>query len=230
MAREEKFERVNATDLVVKTIRSRIRSGELKVGDRLPKELDMAEELGVGRSSLREGMKILAAFGVIESKQGEGTFVVDRQAEQFFELLGFAPGKETMNWFLELRQILEVGNVLSIYRDVDDIFLDKLEKMLDVFDEKGHTVEEYCEMDKAFHNALMSYTKNPMISQIDRMIAQIRSELLKELFVHEEIIEDARIAHREIFNALKAHDGVRCYKAVAAHLETTEAHVDNLYN
>lgn len=224
-----RFERVNATDLVVKTIRSRIRSGDLKVGDRLPKEIDMAEQLGVGRSSLREGMKILDAFGVIESRQGEGTFVVDKQAERFFDMFGFQPGKETMEWFLELRKILEIGNILTIYQKVDDGFLDRLEKLLDIFEEKGHTIEEYCEMDKEFHNALMSYTENPMISQLDLMIAKMRNDLLVNLFAHEEIIEDARKAHREILNALRAHDGIRCYKAVSEHLETTVEHVENLY-
>ena len=52
-----------------------IRKGELKVGDKLPKEADLAREIGVGRSSLREGMKILAAYGVVEPRQqlnGEG--------------------------------------------------------------------------------------------------------------------------------------------------------------
>ena len=71
------IERINATSQVVNSIRAMIRKGELKVGDKLPKEADLAREIGVGRSSLREGMKILAAYGVVEPRQGEGTFIVD---------------------------------------------------------------------------------------------------------------------------------------------------------
>ena len=81
--------RVNATDIVVNYVKDALRAGKLHVGDRLPKEADMAKELGVGRSSLREGMKIQAAYGVIESRQGEGTFVVDHCAQNFSEFLGF---------------------------------------------------------------------------------------------------------------------------------------------
>ena len=54
--------RVNATDIVVNYVKDALRAGKLHVGDRLPKEADMAKELGVGRYSLREGMKILAAY------------------------------------------------------------------------------------------------------------------------------------------------------------------------
>ena len=94
---------------------------------------------------------------------------------------------------------------------------------------RNHTLEEYCEMDKEFHNALMSYTKNPMVTQIDHMITQIRGELLNVLFTHEEIIEDARTAHREIIRALRAHDRDRCYQAVSEHLIVTVEHIEKLY-
>ena len=57
-------ERVSATDQVVNWVKSEIQSGRLRVGDKLPKEADMAEMLGVGRSSLREGMKVQTQYGV----------------------------------------------------------------------------------------------------------------------------------------------------------------------
>ena len=53
--------------------------------------------------------------------------------------------------------------------------------------------------------------------------------LLLLLFTHEEIIEDAKVAHREILEALKARDGIRCYHAVSKHLIVTEEHIENLY-
>lgn len=83
--------RVSASDLVVNNIRSKIQRGELKVGDRLPVEADLARELNVGRSSLREGIKILTAYGVVESRQGEGTFITDNVASNFFEFIGLFP-------------------------------------------------------------------------------------------------------------------------------------------
>ena len=98
-------ERVCATDQVVNWVKSEIQSGRLRVGDKLPKEADMAEMLGVGRSSLREGMKILNTYGVVESRQGEGTFRVDHVAKNVFEFLGFLPNQENTAYFLELRRV-----------------------------------------------------------------------------------------------------------------------------
>ena len=81
----KKPERISATTQVVDAVRLAIQKGELKVGDKLPRESDMAEELGVGRSSLREGIKILNAYGIVESRQGEGTYIVDNSARNFFQ-------------------------------------------------------------------------------------------------------------------------------------------------
>lgn len=132
--------RVSASDLVVNNIRSKIQRGELKVGDRLPVEADLARELNVGRSSLREGIKILTAYGVVESRQGEGTFITDNVASNFFEFMGFFPSKENTEYLIELRRVIEVGNIAAIYDRVTPQQYERLEKMVDVFDEE-HTLD-----------------------------------------------------------------------------------------
>ena len=86
--------RVTATSLVVNTIREAIQKGKLKVGDKLPNETELAKEIGVGRSSFREGIRILAAYGVVEVRQGEGTFIVNKISEQILEFLGFFPSRQ----------------------------------------------------------------------------------------------------------------------------------------
>lgn len=119
--------RVSASDLVVNNIRSKIQRGELKVGDRLPVEADLARELNVGRSSLREGIKILTTYGVVESRQGEGTFITDNVARNFFEYMGFFPSKENSEYLVELRRVIEVGNIAAIYDRVTPQQYDQLE-------------------------------------------------------------------------------------------------------
>lgn len=216
--------RVNATDIVVNSVKDALRAGKLHVGDRLPKEADMAKELGVGRSSLREGMKILAAYGVIESRQGEGTFVVDHCAQNFSEFLGFFPSQENRLPFLELRRVIEVGNILTIYDKVSEEDFAVLNKLVSVFDEK-HSEKEYVEADKQFHAYLLELTKNPMLLQISKLLENMRTELLWKLFEHEEIIEDARVAHHRILQALKSRDRAACVEAVLQHLDTTAKRV-----
>lgn len=220
--------RVSASDLVVNNIRNKIQRGELKVGDRLPVEADLAKELNVGRSSLREGIKILTAYGVVESRQGEGTFITDNVARNFFEFMGFFPSKENSEYLIELRRVIEVGNIAAIYDRVTPEQYNEIERLVDVFDEE-HTIDEYVEADYNFHNMLIKITGNPMLIQVNNMIAQMRRDLLYRMFSHPEIIQDARFSHRQIFNCLKAKDRNACISAVADHISTTRERIKSVY-
>lgn len=66
--------KVTATEQVITSIREALAHKQLKYGDKLPNETELAAKLGVGRSSLREGIKALTAFGILEVRQGDGTF------------------------------------------------------------------------------------------------------------------------------------------------------------
>ncbi|MCI8678127.1 MAG: FadR family transcriptional regulator [Lawsonibacter sp.] len=217
------IERINATSQVVNSIRAMIRKGELKVGDKLPKEADLAREIGVGRSSLREGMKILAAYGVVEPRQGEGTFIVDNTAQCISEFMGFFPDKENLDNFIELRRVIEVGNIISIYNQLDPVTIKTLEKTVAALKE-DRSVDDYVAADMEFHSILLSYTGNPMLRQINIMIEAMRKDLLYRLFCHREILEDAYTAHTEILAALKAQDFNGCVAAVVGHIDTTKDH------
>lgn len=83
-------------EAVVKMVAERIRSGELKPGDRLEGEYDLAQKLGVGRSSVREGLRLLQRAGYLESRNGVGSFVLKR------------PAKPVQNSLNELRSLGEM--------------------------------------------------------------------------------------------------------------------------
>lgn len=222
------MKRVNATDIVVDYVKESVRTGKLHAGDKLPKEGNLAMSLGVGRSSLREGIKILAAYGIVESRQGEGTFIVDRSAENFSEFLGFFSSMNNLMNFLELRRVLEIGNIITIYDKVTPKDIVTLEGFVRVFDE-AHPESDYVEADKQFHSYLLGLTHNPMIIQINNMIMKMREDLLWKIFVHPEIVNDARVAHREILNALKSRNREASIEAVAHHLDTTVRRVPIVY-
>ena len=224
----DKTKRVNATMQVVNSVKTALQTGELKVGDRLPNEADMANEIGVGRSSLREGIKILAAYGVVEPRQGEGTFIVDNRATNFFEFMGFFPSRENMQYFMELRRVLETGNIVAIYDKLTKEDFERLEASVQQYYEEL-SVEDYVRVDKEFHNILLSYTRNPMLIQVNNMVEAMRGDLLYKLFLNKAIVEDARSGHQRILDALKAKDLDACIKAVAAHIEITKDHVDTIY-
>lgn len=187
-------ERTSATDYVVDTLRVAIQNEDMKAGDRLPKEADLAEKLGVGRSTLREAVKVLNAYGVLESRQGEGTYVVNNSAQKFFEFLVFFPSRENDKHYLELRRAVEVGTISIIYDKVDEETLDKLQVLVDVIREK-HSIDRYVAADVEFHHRLVTYLGNQMLEQLNNMLIHMRRDLLNRLFCYHELIEDAYIEH-----------------------------------
>ena len=122
------LEQMGAVGQVVTYVKEAIQAGKYSVGDKLPNEAELAKLAGVGRSSLREGMRILAAYGVVEIRQGEGTFVIDKTAEQFFEFLGYMPSTNFES-FIDLRRVIEAGNIVTIYDKLDENDLEELQRI-----------------------------------------------------------------------------------------------------
>src|SRR6186713_912297 len=98
------------TDEAILRIKEMIVSGELGPGDRLPKEADLAERLGLSRNSLREAVKALSLIRVLDVRQGDGTYVTSLDSNLLLESLSFVVDfhrDDTVLEFLEVRRILE---------------------------------------------------------------------------------------------------------------------------
>ena len=83
----DKIERKSLSDAVTNWVISQIREGQYRAGDRLPTERELAEQLGVGRTSVREGLRFLEKLGVLEIRQGTGTVVRSLSLGKVFEHL-----------------------------------------------------------------------------------------------------------------------------------------------
>ena len=220
-------ERMGAVGLVVTYIRQAIQRGQYCVGDKLPNEAELAKTIGVGRSSLREGMRILAAYGVVEIRQGEGSFVIDKTAEQFFEFLGYMPNANFKS-FIDLRRVIETGNIVNVYDKLSTKDLDELQVLVNKLSfENG--LETCVQADREFHRRLLSYTGNPLMIQIDKLIYRMRSELLYKIMCDKSVVHDARSLHQQILDALRKRDQVECMNLVLTHLDITEKHMEQLH-
>ena len=95
--------RTGAVDQVIAYVRYAVKNGTYNVGDKLPNESELAATIGVGRSSLREGMRILATYGIVEIRQGDGTYIIDKTVERFLDFLGYIPSSNLQD-FIDLRK------------------------------------------------------------------------------------------------------------------------------
>src|SRR5215472_1250834 len=98
------------TDEAIEKIKEMIIQGRLRPGDRLPKEADLASDLGLSRSSLREAVRALSLIHVLDVRQGDGTYVTSLEPAVLLDAMGFVIDfhrDDTVLEFLEVRRILE---------------------------------------------------------------------------------------------------------------------------
>ena len=218
----KKFEKPSTSQYVVDSIGREIQTGKLRTGDKLPGELELAERLGVSRSSVREGLSILAAYGVLEIRHGQGTFVCDGFVESLAKVLPFVPIKENLEPMLATRRILETGAIRLIYNKISDETCDELEQ-LSLKISPDYSLDAIISADRDFHRVLMETTHNPLLLRIYEMINTILDYLMDSLMSNPEVREKARESHLQIVKALREKDEMKSVLAMEEHLSNVEA-------
>jgi DNA-binding FadR family transcriptional regulator len=120
---------------VINCLTDAIRAEDLKPGDRIPPEPELAETLGVARSSVREAVKILTYLGVLESKRSEGTFVCSGYKESMIDpmVYGIILNKDSFENLMELREMTEAGMMRLAIEHHDESELEDLEAKYPIY-------------------------------------------------------------------------------------------------
>lgn len=147
-------------------IQTMLLNGELKPGDKLPPERQMADSLGVSRPALRQSLSILEALEIIECRQGDGNYVLPISNKLFNPIvLNYYYNSGNTNDILEMRYIIETQVIQILTRKVTHPQLQELDsivsKMRDI-----HTLEERVELNNLFHYTLIKLAGNPLLSAV----------------------------------------------------------------
>ncbi|BDG60205.1 FadR/GntR family transcriptional regulator [Caldinitratiruptor microaerophilus] len=221
--------RVRTYEEVVERLLEAVRSGELRPGDRLPSERDLAGTFGVSRPVLRQALTVLERAGVVEIRPGSGAFVrpgTPAAKGRALELM-LLPDGYTLYDLLEARRALEAeaARLAAERRTPED--LDRIRAAHAAFRERlaldGHTVAE----DFAFHYAIARAAGNAVFTHLMGSLASLFVEGLSR---STEVLLDApgraeKIAeeHGRILAAIEAGDGQAASRALIAHLDEVEA-------
>lgn len=150
---------------------------ELRPGDKIPTEAEMAENMGVGRNSIREAIKILVYLGVLEIRRAEGTFVCEGFSESMIDpmIYGIILDKEdSYENLMELREMIEVGVLQLAMAKVQEEELqslkEKLEHMETAIKAGSDNVENAFWADNEFHEAICNIGKNPLVNKINQVV------------------------------------------------------------
>ncbi|WP_265520390.1 FadR/GntR family transcriptional regulator [Oerskovia flava] len=218
---------MSRTDDVVAGIKRMIIDGDLSAGDRLPVEKDLAEALGVSRGSLREGVRALSILGIVDTRQGDGTYVTSLDPARLLAPMGFVvelQGDGSAQPFHAVRRILETeAAALAATRITDDALaearalLDGVAGTLEGGAADDH--EQFIEVDIAFHRIIARHSGNPVLAALVESLASrtVRERLWRGL--HEEGVEGrTHQEHVDILTALSSRDPEAARIRMANHL------------
>jgi len=215
----------SVTDDAIDKIRERIVSGAWGAGDRLPKESELAAELGLSRNSLREAVRALSQLRVLEVRQGDGTYVSSLEPDLLLESTGFVSHLllgETAVALYEVRRILEAAAAALAAARIDPEGKKALGSSLDRMRD-AQTVEELVEADVAFHAVIARAAGNPVLTSL---LASLSTRMLRVRLWHGRAADDAldvtREEHRRIYEAIMEGDPELARAAATAHIASGE--------
>ncbi|WP_327086284.1 FadR family transcriptional regulator [Nonomuraea sp. NBC_01738] len=204
-------------------MRDRIRQGRWQAGDRLPSEVRLAEELGVGRSSVREAVRLLARDGLLDVRHGSGTFVTVPEEVQSLpepdEVGGLLRRARLIEAF-EVRRALEVEAARLAASRIRPEDIAELRARLRARQERlGDEPEPFVEADLEFHRAIMELSGNAVLAGLFALVEPGLRVTLVEMFVHERGLPDVSDAHADLLGALERGDAQAAIAATVEHLD-----------
>ncbi len=206
---------------VVEIVLELIEAGRLKPGDRLPPERVLAERVGVSRASLRSGLRSLQAMGVMQARQGSGTYIVagpPRLAEGPLRFLAALHGF-TRDDIFGARAVLEVGaSGLAAANAGPEQMAAMADEVAGMFAAVGDP-QEYLVHDIRFHRAVAAASGNPVLATLIDTLAELVWETRRETVAHSTDVKESAEMHRRIYLAVRAGDVERARREMAEHLE-----------
>lgn len=195
------------TDDAIEKIKGMIVSGELRPGDRLPREPDLAERLGLSRNSLREAVKALTLIRVLDVRQGDGTYVTSLAPGLLLDALSFVVDfhrDDTVLEFLEVRQILEPSaTALAAHRMTDDD-VNELRALLAGLGENP-SIDALVANDLEFHKRIAAGSGNNVLcSLIDSLSGPTTRARIWRGLTQEGAVTRTREQHNAIVEAIAA--------------------------
>jgi GntR family transcriptional repressor for pyruvate dehydrogenase complex len=217
-----------STHQVVAHVRGLIEKGQLRPGDRLPAERDLAGQIGVSRPTVRAGLRALAAMGVVQSRHGSGTYIPDGPPVLAPEPLSFLAALHgfTHGEMYEARRILEVGAAgLAAERATPDHVATLAEEVADLF-ASLESPQVFLVHDINFHRAIAAASGNPIVASLVEMVSTLyyerRRRTAERAFPRD--LRDAAEAHRRIYQAVRARDAEAARAAMNDHLLQASAY------
>ena len=213
------------TDEAIEKIKSMIVSGALRPGDRLPKEADLAADLGLSRSSLREAVRALTLVNILDVRRGDGTYVTSLKPPLLLEALTFIVDfhrDDTALEFLQVRRILEPAAVAMAAERITEEQVEAVRRLLDGLGPHLE-VHELVAKDLEFHRQIAAASGNSVLCSLLETLSgpTTRARVWRGL-TQEGAVERTLAEHRAILGTLAGHDPEAARSWATVHIASVE--------
>ncbi|PRX48428.1 DNA-binding FadR family transcriptional regulator [Prauserella shujinwangii] len=216
--------RSGLVDQVIGQLREAVRQGEWAVGERIPPEPELAARLGVGRNTVREAVRALAHGGLLEVRQGDGTYV--RATSEVSGAIRRLCGSE-LREVLQVRRTLEAEGARLAATQRTDAEVDRLHELLDQRD-RAHAerrFEDFARTDAEFHLAVVECGHNTLLTELYRGLTEVVTASVAATSRAEP--GPAHIGHRGLVAAIAARDPERAVAEAGGFLDELLARQDD---
>ncbi len=214
---------------IVNQIKQLISNGELKPGDRIPSERELANLLGVSRPSVREAIMVLEAMGFLESRQGGGTYVKALTEGSIMDPLAKLVEKrdpELLRSLAEVRMGLESWSAYLAALRANEKDIAELRRLYYVMEQQAKRGGWDPEVDAEFHYAITAASHNSLqmhvLDSIHSLFHTTIQVALMEFYQQEGHIQLLLTHHREIMEAIAAHEPELSRQKMMTHLQMVE--------
>ncbi|MFI9354213.1 FadR/GntR family transcriptional regulator [Streptomyces lydicus] len=213
------------TDEAIEKIKGMIVSGALRPGDRLPKESELAADLGLSRNSLREAVRALSLIRILDVRQGDGTYVTSLDPQLLLEAMSFVVDfhrDDTVLEFLAVRRILEPAATAMAAGRIDPVELDVLEAQLDALG-PDPSVEDLVAGDLEFHRGIVAASGNSVLcSLLDGLSGPTTRARIWRGLTQKDAVRRTLTEHRAILGALRDRDAEAARAWATVHIASVE--------
>lgn len=211
---------------IVEQIRSAILGGELKIGDRLPSEKDLAKNFGVSKSSLREAYRVLEAYGLLEIRQGMagGAFVkeVDLKTIKDGLVNYFFFQNPSIREYTQVRTFIEPEIVKICAAKITDADIEELNDNICAMEKEPEGESFLSDLDSAFHKKLVDIAGNNILSLVVESVQTALINVKRLLHTDEAFLQMVCQGHKDIVAALTDRDPDRASTQMLKHIHDVE--------
>jgi len=233
----KKIKKTTVVEQVMEQIKGLISSGAYKPGDKIPTELELSESFGVGRSSIREAIKIFNYMGVLKSQAAKGTFVEERSNISSESLTwSLLLGDDELNEMIDLRGSIEIWAIFKLTENLSakDPAAKKVVRDLNniISDMRSASMEgsrsKLIELDFNFHHAIIESCNNSLfLSLFDTLKSFLYDEIKQSQLDYKDLSKISE-EHMALLKSLQSGDSTQVLNTYSAHIANIKARIKKL--